>query len=73
MKLKIEEIYKILPHKARNPDFIQKMYFYVEIIKKNPSTDISTIALAIIEKVNDRPGWSCFLFEGYLKNTPKVN
>jgi len=61
MKLKIEEIYKIIPYKLRNPDFIQKMYFIIEKIKKDSSTDVD-LALAIIEKVTDRPGWSCFLF-----------
>ena len=66
MKLKIEEIYKIIPYKLRNPDFIQKMYFIIEKIKKDSSTDVD-LALDIIEKVTDKPGWSCFLFEGFLK------
>jgi hypothetical protein len=58
----------MVPKRLRSLDFIQYAYFYIDKIKRNPAIDNETlIGLKIIESVSERPGWSCFLFDGKLK------
>lgn len=36
-KMKVEELYQMVPRRLRNMDFVQSAYFYIDKLKRNPA------------------------------------